>query len=180
MNEDQIRQIAQAVYDDNNSRNQYGVSLIPAHQHTGTDSLPVSYTNLSDRTIMVNHCLPGTFPATAGDYSIFFIASAPCHLMSASEVHAVKGTDLGAVTLQIERLTGTVAPGSGVLLLSTVSPATAFDLKGTINTVQNATVLPPSTGTTGTSLITGDRLALKLTGTPTSVANLVVSVVLGF
>jgi len=74
------------------------------------------------------------------------------------------------VTLQVEKLTGTTAPGSGTSLLTT-----AFNLKSTINTVVTG-VLTPTVG--AIQLAAGDRLALKLSGTPTSVANVTVTVVI--
>lgn len=112
--------------------------------------------------------LPGTAPATAGNYSHFFIARRPLEILRVSEVHAVKGTDAGAVTLQLELLTGTTAPGSGSSIL-----VSGFDLKGNINTV----VSKEATALTSKRIVKeGERLALKLTGTPTTVASLVVTI----
>jgi hypothetical protein len=47
-----------------------------------------------------------------------------------AESHTVAGTNAGAVTLDIEKLTGTQALDAGVSILSAT-----FDLKGTANTV---------------------------------------------
>lgn len=111
---------------------------------------------------------PGTSAATAGNYSIFFQADRSLGILSVAEIHVTKGTDASAVSLQLEKLTGTTAPGSGTTLLTT-----AFDLKGTINTVQYGNI----TASAGkNSLQKGDRLAAKLTGTPTAVANVVMTV----
>lgn len=174
MDEKTVKKLIQQGITDYMMNSQYSVTQIPSHVHNGVDSQQVSYNSLTDVADTVTYTLFGTNAATSSNYSIFFVAPYQLKLMSAREVHATNGTDGGAVSLQIERLTGTTAPGSGVLLLTT-----AFDLKGTINTVQTGTVVTPFTGTTGTVLATGDRLALKLTGTPTSVANVTVTLVLG-
>ena len=78
------------------------------------------------------------------------------------------GTDAGAVTGSVEKLTGTQAPGAGVTVLS----ATA-NLKGANNTVQS-----PALSATAANLLlaTGDRVGFVLSGTATAVAGLVVSV----
>lgn len=112
--------------------------------------------------------LLGATPATAANYSHFFIARRPIEILRVSEVHATKGTDAGAVTLQVELLAGTTAPGSGTSVLGS-----GFDLKGTINTV----VTKETTSLTPSRIVKeGNRLALKLTGTPTAVASLVVTI----
>ncbi len=112
--------------------------------------------------------ISGTNAATAINYGRFFTADRPYIVVGASEVHGTAGSDGSAVSLQIERLQGTEALGAGDVLLST-----AFDLKGTADTVQYGTLT-----TSGTLLILsrGDRLALKDSGTPTSVADVQVTV----
>lgn len=111
--------------------------------------------------------LKGTEGATAANYGHFFVADKAYNVISAAEVHGTKGIDGSAVTLQIEKLTGTTAAGSGTSLLST-----AFNLKGNINTVQYGVFVV----TGATSMIRGDRLALKTSGTLTSVADVLVTV----
>lgn len=118
----------------------------------------------------------GTSPATAGNYGVFFTAFRACVILAISEVHEVLGTNGGAVTCQVEKLIGTTAPGSGTNIL-----ATAFDLKGTINTVVSKSgtdFLSTKTadGVRCTVLSPGDRLAIKDTGTLTDVAGLNVTV----
>lgn len=92
----------------------------------------------------------------------FFTARHPMEVFWVAESHTVAGTDAGSVTLDIEKLTGTTAPGSGTSIL-----ASTFDLKGTINTVVQKSGLDLSTAR---QLVNGDRLCLKLTGTLTDVA----------
>lgn len=91
------------------------------------------------------------------------------------ESHAVLGSDGAAVTLDVKRCTGTQTPAQGTSVLSST-----FDLKGTINTVVRK-VRGAGLVTGGVYLRTlrpGDRLCLDVTGTPTSVAGTVVTIVL--
>lgn len=152
---------------------QYGVSQTPFHTHNGSDSNRVSFGDLTNKQLIIPVMLAGTAPATAGNYGIFYTAPFQCRFFSANEVHATAGTDGSAVTVQIEKLTGTTVPGSGTVLLSS-----GFNMKGTINTVQYGTL--GSIQKTNFSLAKGDRLALKLTGTPTTVANAVFTITLVF
>lgn len=114
--------------------------------------------------------LPDTQSQTSTNYGLFFVATRPCFIKAISEVHTTAGTNGSPVTLQIERLQGTTAPGAGTNMLST-----AFDLKGTANTVQRGVLIPTPTG-----LNQGDRLALKVSGTLTSLKGVCVTVDLQF
>jgi hypothetical protein len=149
--------------------NQFGVAQTPFHTHNGADSQRVSFSNLTDRLTLQTITLAGITPATAGNYGMFFIAPFPVRFVSAAEVHATAGTDGSAVTVQIEKLTSTTVPGSGTVLL-----LAGFNMKGAINTVQYGTLAAASKKTF--YLLKGDRLALKLTGTPTAIANAVFTV----
>ncbi len=111
--------------------------------------------------------LEGTSAATAANYGIFFTANKTLRVIEVTEIHTTLGTDAGAVTLQLEKLTGTTALDSGTTLLST-----AFNLKGTINTVQYGTLVL----TGDVILARGDRLALKDAGTLTAVAGMSLTV----
>lgn len=135
----------------------------PDHYHNGFDSNIVSWYDIGQKALFVHHTLPGIMPATAGYYSVFLIVPMACLIIGFKEVHSTAGSDAGAVTLDLEKLTGTTAAGSGVSAL-----ASTLSLKATANTVQTATL----TGTaTNRTLAAGHRMALKLTGTPTAVAN---------
>lgn len=118
----------------------------------------------------ITFSLPGVNAAVAGNYSHFFIADQGYLILGVEEVHAVAGSDASAVTVQLEKLTSTTAPGSGTSLL-----VTAFDLKGTANTVQYGNFSNVSGYNT---LIRGDRLALKKSGTLTAVDSVVITVYL--
>lgn len=141
---------------------QNNVGDFPDHIHNGTDFSFVRFENISRKKIWVHHTIPGANAATAANYGIYWIAPMKCLVNGFYEVHQTKGTDGSAVTLQIEKLTGTTAAGSGNSLLGT-----ALSLKATDNTVQTGTLVV----TTGyTTLAIGDRLAMKLSGTPTSLS----------
>lgn len=144
------------------------IGILPDHQHNGTDSTFVQFSNIAGKKIWIPHTIYGTDAATAGNYSTFWIAPMACYVNAFKEVHAVKGTDGSAVTLMLEKLTGTTAPGSGVSVL-----ASTIDLKGTINTVVSGTI---TTTIANKNLAIGDRLALLKSGTLTAVANVTVLV----
>lgn len=139
---------------------------LATHSHTGFDVDKVRYSDLLYRTEHHYYTLAGTLPATAANYGVFFIASTNCYVSAFEEVHKVAGSDGGAVTLQLEKLTSGVAPDSGTELL-----ATPLSLKTTADIVQTGSL---TTTTTNLFLATGDRLCLKDAGTPTSVANVTV------
>lgn len=159
--------------DENNGINQFAVTQTPYHTHNNFDSPSVSFQNLTNRNEVLHVVLPGASAATAGNYGTFFIAPYKCIFLGATEVHGTLGTDGSAVTLQVQKLIGTTAIGSGVNLL-----ATAFNLKGTINTVQTATLARQTNS--NLNLAVGNRLGLALTGTPTSVAQVCVVVRLAY
>lgn len=134
----------------------------------GTPTLAGS-TLSNQRTITAR--LPGTQPATAANYGAFAVMELAGVIQSVKGFHETAGDDAGAVTLDIEKLTGTQAPGAGVAVLG----ATKINLKATANTQQ----APALTGTGANKTVAvGDRLALKLTGTPANVAGLLVSIVI--
>lgn len=114
-------------------------------------------------SLLITEGVQGVTAATATNYGLIFIAPFPCQVVSVSEIHTVAGTDAGAVSLDIEKLTGTQALDSGVSVLSAV-----INLKGAINTVQS----PAVSGTLANiQLATGDRLALKDVGVLTAVSS---------
>ena len=123
-------------------------------------------------SIVINFNTKSTTTTYADNNQPFFIARHPCEVMWVAESHTVKGTDAGAVTLNIEKLTGTQAPGAGAEIL-----VTAFDMKGNINTVVQKQGLDL---TANRQLKNGERLCVKFTGTKTSLAGVCVTVYLKF
>ncbi len=100
----------------------------------------------------------------------FFIADRDYEVADVLETHSTAGTDVGSVTLDIQIDRGTTAPGSGATVLGST-----FNLKSTANTtVENA----PSTTRSARFLSAGDRLSAVYTGTLTSLAGELATVVL--
>lgn len=155
-----------------NPKDTYNVSVVPFHTHNNVDSPAVKFSDILGKTDVISYTLFGTQSATAGNYSTFFAAPFALTVTGITEVHTVLGTDGSAVTLQVEKLTGTTAPGSGTNLLTT-----GFNLKSTINTVVTGSLVQ----TVGViQVAAGDRFALKLSGTPTDVANVTVTITYTF
>lgn len=101
----------------------------------------------------------------------FFVANRAYQVTACREVHGTAGNDAGAVNLNVEKLTGTTAAGSGTQLFTDNTNA-GVSLKGTANTVVAGTL----TGTTASlQLAAGDRLGVNVTGTLTSVAQVQVT-----
>lgn len=170
--EERMGKIAQEVLDSNQTRDQFAVSQTPFHTHNGADSPSINFSNIKNRQTVISYTLFGTQAATTGNYSVFFVAPFALTVSQITEAHAVKGTDGSAVSLDIEKLTGTTVPGSGTKIT-----AAAIDLKGVINTVVTPAL---STSVGVVQLASGDRLALLLTGTPTSVANVTVTILIRY
>ena len=144
---------------------------LPSHFHT-TDR--IDFRDIFKKKLYIHHTIYGADAATAGNYGVFWIVPFSCVISEIREVHQTAGTDTGAVTLQIGRLTGTEAldaAGEDSLL------ATAFNLKGTINTVNTGTL---TTTLSNLQLSRGDRLSMKDSGTLTSVANVIVIIEITF
>ena len=111
--------------------------------------------------------LKNTDPATVGNYGIMMLANFPLWLLGAQCRFATAGSDAGTVTLDLEKLADGTAKGAGVSML-----ASTFNLKGTVNTVQSTS---PTTTVANAQLLKGEAAALKLSGTPTAIADLIVS-----
>lgn len=139
------------------------VMALNDHLHNGFDSTKITFSDISQRKVWLHHTIIGTAAATAANYAVFFIAPFACTVSEFREVHQTAGTDAGAVTLDLEKLTGTQALDAGTGLLQTT-----LSLKAAINTVQTATL---TNTVSNRSLARGDRLTLKDAGVLTSVAN---------
>ena len=128
-----------------------------------TDKKIINLTNPGQ----VSVSLVDTTAQTVANYSTFFVADRAISIISVQEIHGTAGNDAGAVTLQVEKLTGTTAKGSGTNLL-----LTAFNLKGTANMVQYGSLVI----TAAINLDKGDRLAVKSSGTLTTLKDVTVTV----
>jgi hypothetical protein len=101
----------------------------------------------------------------------FWTAPVKCTVVGIREVHAVAGDDGGAVTATIRRCQGTEAATAGDDLLG----STKINLMGTALTEQE----PALTDTTANlTLEAGNRLSLDVTGTTTTLAGVIVTVLL--
>lgn len=101
----------------------------------------------------------------------FWAAPVKCQVVAVREVHAVAGNDAGDVTGTVRRCQGTEAATAGDDLLG----ATKINLKGTALTEQT----PALTSTTANlTLDAGDRLSLDVTGTTTTLAGVILTVLL--
>lgn len=141
---------------------------MPDHRHNGFDVSRTVWEEIARKKFYIHHTIAGTAAATAANYGVFWIAPYACHVDSFKEVHQTAGSNGGAVTLTLEKLTGTQAPDGGVVML-----ASTLSLKATANTVQSGSM---TTTLANRNLVQGDRLCLKDSGTLTDVANVTVMV----
>ena len=97
----------------------------------------------------------------------FFIADKTYYLQGISESHGAAGSNGSAVTAQSSRASAALQPGAGTSLMSNT-----FNLKGTANTVQNATLNGMVNSPVDPLLVlsAGDRLSFNPTGTLTTLA----------
>jgi hypothetical protein len=121
-------------------------------------------------TFQIVKSLDGASAATAANYGVIWNVDKPCVLVEIRYSHQTAGSDAGAVTLDVEKLTGTQALDAGVAMGSAT-----HNLKSTANTV---VVITQSTTSPNYILSPGDRVALKDAGTLTAVAGVCVTLVL--
>lgn len=146
--------------------------VVADHDHDGINSPRIREQHIYRRRQRINITLPGSSAATSANWGAVFMATDPCRVRAVYEFHSALGTDGGAVTMQVEKLTGTTAPGSGTVIL-----ATAFNLKAAINTMQKAAFVGARSTRT---LDYGDRLGIKPTGTLTSLAGVLIIIEVEF
>jgi len=105
--------------------------------------------------------------------AIIFSADADYELMQVDEVHETAGSDGGAVTLDVVKLTGTTAIASGATMLQT-----PFNLKSTARVIvrKNRSQGGLTTSVANRWVTRGDRIGLNFTGTTTALVGLLVQV----
>lgn len=123
--------------------------ILPEHFHT-TDK--IDFRDLSKRKLYIHHTIYGNDARTQANYGVFWIAPFECTITEIREVHQTAEATAATAELQIEKLTGTQALDAGVACLST-----AFNLKGTANTVNTGTL---TTTLANLRLSRGNRLAM--------------------
>lgn len=97
-----------------------------------------------------------------------FTSVARGRIVAIDEFHGTKGTHASAVTATITKDKAGQAAGAGTSLMSG-----SFNMKGDDNTLQSATL---SSNKNDLTFVPGERLSFKLTGTNTSLANVMVVV----
>lgn len=108
----------------------------------------------------------GNLSASSASGDAVFIANRAYQVTAVRAVWSHIGGSGAAA--QVEKLTGTTAPGSGTAILQS-----AFDLTSTANTVGTGTL----SATVGNlQLAAGDRLGVKLSGTLTALTGLNVTI----
>ena len=127
---------------------------------------PSQFELSSEQYIVANHYIA----SSVADVQ-FFTAPVKCEVVSIREVHATAGNDASDVTGTIRRCQGTEAATAGDDLLG----STKIDFKGTALTEQ----APALTSTTANlTMDAGDRLSLDVTGTTTTLAGVIITVLL--
>lgn len=96
-------------------------------------------------------------------------------IMSVTERHETLGTDGGAVTVDVVKASSGTALASGTSLL-----ASTISLKATINTTQSRTLAAGTLASTaaGRTVLAGQCIGLKFSGTMTAVTGVCITVVL--
>jgi hypothetical protein len=126
---------------------------------------PSQFELSTEQYFVATHYIAGTVADVQ-----FWTAPVKCEVVGVREVHAVAGDDAGAVTGTIRRCQGTEAATAGDDLLGTT-----INLKGTALTEQ----APALTATTADlTLEAGNRLSLDVTGTTTTLAGVILTVLL--
>ena len=141
-------------------------------QNIAPQSTTEFYTLLNKDSFLQGINIAGTSAATSGNYGIILTArNIALEIVGVLERHEVKGTDVGAVTLDVVKVpTGTAISAGTTILAST------FDLKGTINTavIKNGKLL--SNVPKSRYLKPSESLALKTSGALTDVAGVHITV----
>ena len=126
---------------------------------------PSQFELSTEQYFVATHYIAGTVADVQ-----FWTAPVKCEVVGVREVHAVAGDDAGTVTAIVRRCQGTEAATAGDNLLSTT-----INLKGTALTEQ----APALTATTADlTLEAGNRLSLDVTGTTTTLAGVILTVLL--
>src|ERR1700681_2189111 len=93
-----------------------------------------------DPQLYIMTVLKNAEPATAGNYTTFFIAPFACRVTSVSEIH---GTASASGTLDVTKDTGTTAPAGGSTIFASAAP---FNTAATANTLQTVTKMATGNG----------------------------------
>ncbi len=153
-----------------------------ARNSGNTDDIRIWSTDASDRILIsdevftpVRRTLKFNLATAASLVSQHFvIIPAACRIVGISEIHATAESTAATMTAYIEKLTGTTAPGSGTTVMSGT-----FDMKGTAETLQTATMTTSGTGDSDAAdlqLAAGDRLGIKFSVAGTELAGVAITI----
>ena len=137
------------------------VNLVPGD--AVSTGIPGTVKVNGNASLMCATYVMNTTPAATD--AVFFVATRPLILMTASQIHSVAAG--GASTLQIVKDTSTNAPGAGTDLLTA-----AFDLNATANTVQAGSL---TTTVATKTFAAGDRLSVDYADAVQASAGVVVT-----
>jgi len=147
------------------------ITLATAKTATFTDADSVTIGGvIVPQRFRVEFNLPGTMPATAANYGVFFTADVAYEVTSAIERHETAGNNGSAVTIMLTKVASGTAKSAGTDCLSA-----GISLKGTADTNASGTLHATPANY---RLAAGDSLAWVLTGTPTTCAGLSATVTL--
>src|SRR3990167_10421469 len=143
--------------------------LFEAHDHFISGGAPIQLKQLPFYGLhSVSITEKDTEAGSSASYDTFFVADYDLEIIAAEESHRTAGTDPGAVTLDIYKLTTGQVRASGVTVLSGT-----FNLKSTAQTPVRKTA---TTTKANRILKQGDRLALVDAGTLTSVNHMTLTI----
>lgn len=143
------------------------------HIHNGSDSPRIPQSSILQFVEPFRWNLPGATAATAANYGTVLIVQRACAVIG---VQICYEDDSTSGTFNVEKLTGTTAPNSGIELL-----VTDLDLSNTPNTIYTGVMVQTSTsGVRDVTLAVGDRLAIKDGGTLTGQLGLTITILLQY
>lgn len=137
---------------------------------TDADALTVGGVKVPQVIEVTHRCGAAATCAT----SSFFIASAAYQVTAVNVVWGTAESTASNLRVQVQKLTGTTAAGSGTSLLTNNSN-NGISIKGTANTVTAGTL---TATTSDLQLAAGDRVGIKYETAPTEGASVVVTVTL--
>lgn len=168
--EQRIRNVVEPLLEDNISTVRYETEL----RINGLESKLSNYNKAEQNDSVKNNIyipvtfnLSGTSAATAGNYGYVFSANRSCEIVYVAYIYKTAGTDGGTVEIQLEKLPSGVALGSGDSILTY-----AGSLKQTAGILYKQELASSQ----ARFVREGESVAIKLTGTPTSVNDLCVTI----
>ena len=167
-----------------NTRQTATLSSDPAAlEFTGGDRLSLNFTGNTQTLAGVNVTVWVQYyttmaeisfyrPGVDGNDQAFFLANRPYTVWGISYAHKTAEATAATMWVQVDKATGTQAPGAGTNLL-TNNTDNGFGGKATLNTVQTGSLVTTAGVTT---LAAGDRLTVDYAGSPTEHAGVCITV----